>query len=434
MFIPPSPERRWTRGALCLALLLTGAGAALGSDAAPWPTWRGPLAIGVAPEGKPPTHWSETENVLWKRQLPGLGTSTPIVVGERIYVSTAVDTGRKAPTGSRSIYQFTLLALDLGSGETVWRKVAREEAPHEGTHPDGTFASCSPVSDGERVFAFFGSHGIYAYSLQGELLWSEDLGDMHTRNAFGEGASPALAGEVLVINWDHEGDSFVVGLDAATGDERWRQARDESTSWATPLVVEHAGRKQVITSATSKIRSYDAETGELLWYASGMTANAIPSPVHHDGIVYLASGFRGSSLMAVRLEGAEGDITDKPQVLFKLGRDTPYVPSPLFYRGIVYFLKSNSGILTAIDAKTGDRHYGPERISAVPNVYASPVAADGRIYLLGRDGGAAVLAAGPRLEVLAENQLEDRFDASPVVVGNSLILRGRRSLYRISEE
>jgi outer membrane protein assembly factor BamB len=420
--------------ALGLVAVLACASVASASDDAHWPSWRGPLGIGIAPEGSPPVRWSETENVAWKRQLPGLGTSTPIVVGDRVYVVSAIDTGEKTSDGDRNVFRFVLFALDLETGATVWERVAREAPPHEGTHPDGTYASCSPVSDGERIFAFFGSHGLYAYSPAGDLLWSKDLGDMRTRNGFGEGASPALAGDILVVNWDHEDDSFVVGLDAATGEERWRQAREEATSWSTPLVVEHAGRRQVITSATAKIRSYDAATGELLWHATGMTLNAIPTPVHDSGVVYLTSGFRGSSLMAVQLDGATGDITDKPQVLFKLDRDTPYVPSPLFYRGIVYFLKSNSGILTAIDAKTGVAHYGPERIAAVPNVYASPVAADGRIYLLGRDGGAAVIAAGPKLELLAESRLDDRFDASPVVVGDSLLLRGRKALYRIAAE
>jgi outer membrane protein assembly factor BamB len=417
----------WAAG---LGLAFVGVVAA--NDELRWPSWRGPLAIGVAPEGNPPLTWSEDRNVAWKRQLPGLGTSTPIVIGERIFVTTAVDTGT-AGEGGRNVHRFVLMALDLASGETLWERTAREAAPHEGTHQDGTYASCSPVSDGERVYAFFGSHGVYAYSLTGELVWSKDLGDMQTRLGFGEGASPALAGDTLVVNWDHQGSSFIVALDKHTGAERWRQAREEETSWSTPLVVPHDGRHQVITSATNLVRSYDLETGELIWQVSGMTLNAIPTPVHDGGIVYLTSGFRGNALLAVRLEGARGDITGAAQVLFKLDRDTPYVPSPLVYQGVLYFLKSNSGILTAIDASSGELLYGPERLDAVRNIYASPVAAAGRIYLVGRDGGAVVLGAGPKLEVLAESALDDHFDASPVVVGDRLILRGRSNLYCLQE-
>ncbi len=200
-----------------------------------------------------------------------------------------------------------------------------------------------------------------------------------------------------------------------------------------PLLVEHDGRTQVVTSATNKVRSYDAGTGEVLWETSGMTQNAIPTPVHQDGLVFLTSGFRGNALLAVRIAEAKGDIAGSPAIVWSRDRDTPYVPSPLLYGNELYLLKDRKGLISCFDSRTGELHYGPERLSDVPNVYASPMGADGRIYVAGREGTTAVLQSGPAFKVLATNVLEDGFDASPVAVGSELYLRGQRYLYRISE-
>jgi outer membrane protein assembly factor BamB len=435
---------RWPSRTAALFLSAIGLIAAGAAADDVWPSWRGPHDDGRAPAGDPPITWSETDNVRWKVAIPGLGTSTPVVWGNRIYLNTAIDTGEPGPSapaepaaeGGRgrggapsTVHRFVVMALDLDTGAVVWERTARAEQPHEGTHPDGTFASSSPVLDAERVYVSFGSHGIYAFTHDGEQVWERDLGDMTTRLGFGEGASPALADGLLVVTWDHEGESFIVALDAATGAERWRTARDEQTSWTTPLIVEHGERRQVVVSATNKVRSYDLATGELIWETAGMTLNTIPSPVTSDGVVYLMSGFRGNAAMAVDLARAKGDISGSDAILWSLDRDTPYVPSPLLYDGILYFLKSNNGLLTAVEAATGKVLYGPERLDAVRNIYASPVGVAGRVYLLGRDGGAVVLKHGPTLEVLAENGLDDAFDASPVVAGDRLLLRGRRHLY-----
>jgi outer membrane protein assembly factor BamB len=411
-----------------VVVALFSAASAQSSDRAQfWPQWRGPLFTGVAPQGNPPVEWSETTNVKWKVEIPGLGSGTPVVWGDTIYVTTAVPTG--AASGAQ---RFTLLAIGRKDGKTLWQKALREEVPHEGHHNTNTFASASALTDGEHVYAFFGSRGLYALDLKGNLKWEKDLGDMSIKMGFGEAASPALHGDRLVVNWDHEGESFIVALDKRTGKEIWRVPREEKTSWSTPLVVEHAGRAQVITSATSRVRSYDLATGELVWQASGMTANAIPTPVHADGIVYLTSGFRGNALLAVKLADAKGDITNTPAVIWRHDRDTPYVPSPLLYGDALYFLKSNSGVLSAFEAKTGKKLYGEQRLEGVPNVYASPVGAGGRIYVAGRDGAVAVVQQGPEFKLLATNRLDDGFDASPVAVGDELYLRGRKHLYRIS--
>ena len=411
-----------------IALLLSAPSAESADRDRFWPQWRGPLGTGAAaPDADPPTEWSETKNVKWKVEVPGLGSGTPVVWGDTIYVTTAVPTG--AASGP---HRFTLLAIGRKDGKTLWQKALREEVPHEGHHATNTFASASALTDGEHVYAFFGSRGLYALDLKGNVKWEKDLGDMNIKMGFGEAASPALHGDRLVVNWDHEGESFIVALDKRTGKEIWRVPREEKTSWSTPLVVEHAGRAQVITSATSRVRSYDLATGELVWQATGMTANAIPTPVHADGIVYLTSGFRGNALLAVKLADAKGDITNTPAVIWRYDRDTPYVPSPLLYGDALYFLKSNSGVLSAFEAKTGKKLYGEQRLEGVPNVYASPVGAGGRIYIAGRDGAVAVVQQGPEFKLLATNRLDDGFDASPVAVGDELYLRGRKHLYRIS--
>jgi outer membrane protein assembly factor BamB len=415
-----------------------------------WPQWRGPLANGVAPHARPPIEWSESKNVRWKVEIPGKGSATPVVWGDRIYVLTAVSGEKRAPApaapaeptaGGRrppntppdAVQKFTILALRRSDGKVLWERVLREELPHEGTHPTGTWASASAVTDGELVFAHFGSRGLYALDANGKVVWEKDLGDMKVKLAFGEGSSPALGGDRLFVQWDHEGDSFVVALDRKTGRELWRQKRDESTSWATPLVVEHGGRTQVVTSATNRVRSYDAANGDILWETPGMTQNAIPTPVHADGLVILTSGFRGNALLAVKLAEAKGDVGASPAVAWRLDRDTPYVPSPLLYGDELYFLKGNNGLLSCFNAKTGERLYGPERLEGVPNVYASLLGADGRVYVAGREGATAVVQRGPSFKVLATNTLDDGFDASPVAVDGELYLRGQRFLYRISE-
>ncbi|MCB1033879.1 MAG: PQQ-like beta-propeller repeat protein, partial [Acidobacteria bacterium] len=310
-----------------------------------WPQWRGPLGTGVAPEGNPPVEWSETKNLRFKVEIPGVGHASPIVWKDRIYLMTAVAAkqqkaepepaeGDRRSRGIQPTHtqRFVLLALDRATGEVVWERTAREALPHESTHLDGTWASASPITDGERIFAHFGSNGLYAYDLAGTLLWSKDLGEMQTRNGFGEGSSPALHGDTLVVNWDHEGDSFIVALDKRTGKELWRRQRPgEVTSWSTPLVVGKGPRPQVVVAATGKTRGYDLESGDVLWESGGMTVNTIPSPVEKDGTVYVMSGFRGNALQAIRLEGARGDLAGTPHITWSFDRDTPYVPSPLLY-------------------------------------------------------------------------------------------------------
>lgn len=432
-----------------LTVLLAGAGvaglggvpAARNADAERyWPQWRGPHATGVSKHATPPLEWSESRNIRWKVEIPGRGSGTPVVWGDRVFILSAIpaDEAAAAPVprgGTPGVHQYVVMALDRQTGKTVWQQVAREEAPHEGTHRQwGTYASSSAITDGEHVIASFESRGLYAYDMNGKLIWQRDFGDKHMRNQFGEGTTPVLHGNTLVVVWDHQGDSFIVALDKRTGEERWRAARDEIDSWATPLVVEHGGRAQVVTSGMKQVRSYDLETGALLWHGEGLTMNPIPSPVATaDGLVILTSGFRGNDLQAIRIADAKGDITGSPAIVWSLDRDTPYVPSPLLYDGILYLLKSNNGILSAFDAATGKPHYQLERLEATPNVFASPVAAAGRIYITGQQGTTVVLEAGPEFKVLATNVLEEGvFNASPALVEDTIFLRGSKYLYAIA--
>lgn len=411
-----------------------------------WPRWRGPLGTGESKTAKPPVEWSESKNVRWKVEIPGRGNGTPIVWGENVFVLTAEGFGEKVEgeeeegEGGRNRgvqptqkQRFTVLALRRKDGSVAWKDVAIEKLPHEGTHGDGTWASGSAVTDGERLFAYFGSSGLFAYTLEGKKLWEVQLGQMKTRNAFGEGSSPALHGDTIVVQWDHEGDDFIVALDAKTGKEKWREERDEPTTWATPLIVEVDGKPQVVASGTNAVRSYDLKTGEQLWHSDGLTVNAIPSPVQADGVAYLMSGFKGSKLLAIELSEAKGDLEDTEAVKWQLDRDTPYVPSPLLMNDRLYFLKVNTGVLSSFQASTGEPLFGPERLQAVENVYASPVGADGRVYFASRDGDIEVRTDDAECKVLATNKLDDKFDASPALVDGELYLRGARHLYCIAE-
>ena len=410
-----------------------------------WPQWRGPLSTGSAPQASPPARFGEKENLRWKVEVPGQGLASPIVWGQDIFLLTAVPAGGAAPAASEPAgggfpmvapiaHRFELIAFSRQDGAIRWRRTVGESTPHESHHLDGSWASASAVTDGKRIVAHFGSRGTAAYSLQGEKLWSVDLGDMATRHSFGEGSSPLLADDKVVILWDHQGDSFIVALDAASGKELWRKARPgEVTSWATPVLVEAGGRKQVVVPATGKTRGYDLATGEEIWWISGMTTNVVPSAVAEDGLAIVMSGFRGNMLQAIDLAAAKGEVTGPPALRYVYERDTPYVPSPLLHEGHLYFLKHNSAILSVLDAKTGKVHYKEQRLPELANVYAAPVAAAGRIYVVGRDGNIAVFRHGAAFEHLASIKLDDRFDSSPALAGKDLILRGHRYLYLFAE-
>ncbi len=450
---------------LALTLVLSGTWGAVAGATEPeamnyWPAWRGPLANGVAPHGHPPTEWSETKNIRWKVELPGPGHASPIVWGDRIYVLATIKTDKlgtstktppassleeQAPQQDRHrrgppraekpthLHQFAVLALDRKTGKSIWQTVVREEVPHEPGHLTASQASASPVTDGEHIFAFFGSRGLYCLDRNGTVKWEKDFGEMRTRNEFGEGSSPVLHGGTIVINWDHEGDSFIVALDKRTGEQRWKVPRDEPTSWSTPLVIDDGGRPLVVVSATNRVRAYDLKTGEVVWECGGLGLNCIPTPVTDSGLIYVMSGYREAAGMAIRYAGARGDLTGSDAVVWRIDGGTSYVPSPLLYDGKLFFVDRFRAMLMSYDLKTGQPHWPPQRLEGLGNIYASPVGADGRVYLMDRDGNSMVIRQQQKFEVLAQNKLDDTFDASPAIAGDELFLRGHKFLYCVAE-
>ena len=412
-----------------------------------WPQWRGPLATGVAPHADPPLHWSEKKNIRWKITLPGKGHSTPIVFGDRVFLTAAVPVGDAqkpvydtAPGTHDNVpvthhHQFVVLAVSRRNGEILWQKIVREEFPLEGGHETGSLASNSPATDGERLYVFFGSRGLYCLDFAGEIKWQKDFGRMQTLHAHGEGSSPVLHGDTLIVCWDHEGDSALYALDKHTGKERWKVARDEKTSWSTPLVVEHEGKPQVIISATKRVRSYDLKTGTLLWECAGLSRNVVSSPVAGHGMVFAGNSYDWQAMLAIRLAGAKGDITDTAQVAWKLNRLTPYVSSPLLYDDTLYFLRHNQNILSRLEPMTGKPRGEPLRLEGIRDfIFASPVGAAGRIYVTSRDGLTVVLRHNRDNAPLALNRLDDVFSASPALADKELYLRGERFLYCIAQE
>lgn len=409
-----------------------------------WPYWRGPAADGMA-VGDAPVRWSATENVRWKTDIPGLGHSSPVVWGDFVFVTTAVRTGTqpaaaaatpsgRGPGGAGPLveHSFDVICLDRRTGAIVWQRTATKAVPHEGGHNTyGSFASNSPVTDGTHLFAFFGSRGMYCYDLKGNLVWQRDFGvQMRMRMAFGEGMAPVLAGNRLILVFDHEGDSFIVTLDKRTGKELWRANRDEISNWAAPLVVEHGGRTQVVVSGTRRVRSYDLESGRLIWECGGLGSNPIPQPVRLGDLVLVMTGHRDPNLMAIRL-GREGDLTGTDAIVWSQTRGNSYTPSPVLHDNKLYVLTDN-GMISCYNARTGEAYYHQVRLPKAYNFKSSPVGADGRLYLASENEDVIVLKMGETFEVLATNTMTDQvFIATPAVSGGEIFLRSKTTLYCI---
>ena len=451
-------------------------------DAQDWASWRGPENDGMA-RGDAPVGWNESANVKWEVAIPGRGNSSPVVWGNQIFVTSAVQigspnaSGRSTPTSTRPVgnptaghpdggtqsgrgaagihsgggqpfrdggrfphgnfgpqvaHRFLLLSIDKSTGRVLWERTAIETTPHEGFHQQyGSFASHSPVTDGEHVFAYFGSRGVYCYDLSGNLIWNKNLGQMNKILQFGEGTPIVLHDDRVIIKLDHEGESFIVALNKATGDELWRTARNEITSWSPPLVVDHGGRKQVVVAATQKVRSYDFETGDVIWEVAGLGRNQIPAPVHQDDLVYVMSGFIAPKLMAIRLGGL-GDLTGTDAIVWSNTQANAYTPSPVLFDNQLYVLTDN-GILTNFNATTGEVHYR-QRLPGAANFKASPVGVNGKLYLSSEEGNVFVVKMGFEFELLATNTLDDAIlIATPAIAGGEIFLRSQNSLYRISD-
>ena len=431
------------------AALLLAIGTTTASAAGEWPSWRGPSGNGVAADGaKPPTEWAETKNVRWKAEIPGLGHSSPVVWGERVFITSAIPFGEavsppvrdNAPGSHDNLpvaqhHRFVALCYDRASGKLLWETKCHETFPHEGGHVSGSLASASPVTDGKILIAFFGSHGLFAIeAASGKILWKRQLGKMATKHAHGEGSSPALHGDTVIVNWDHEKESALYAFDKNNGRQLWKVERDEVTSWSSPLIVEHGGKPQVIVSASQRVRGYDLASGKVIWECGGMSRNVVASPVSADGMVYLGCSYDKRAMIAINLDGAKGDITDSDKVVWSTNKRTPYVPSPLLYDDTLYYLSHYQGILSVTHAKSGETKAGPFRVDALRNIYASPVAANGHIYITSREGLTVVISHTDEPEPVAVNKLDDQISASLAIAGDALFIRGEKHLYSIAEE
>ena len=428
---------------LSLMCILTSSVTSQDQQLANWPQWRGPHSTGAA-DGQPPIEWSETKNVQWKLAIPGKGHSTPVVWKNHLFITTALDIGeailprRSGRPGAHDNLAVThkqryiAMAIDRKKGKVLWNTTVNEKIPLEGGHDSASLASHSPATDGKYLYAFFGSAGLYCLDFHGKIMWQKNFGHMHSKHGHGEGSSPVLFQDKLFINWDHEGQSFLVALNCQSGKEIWRVNRSEVTSWATPLIINYASQQQLVVCGSNRVRAYNLETGKVIWECGGLSNNIVATPVFSNGILIAGSSYEKRAMLAIKIAGAKGDITNSDQVLWERFRGTPYVPSPLLVRGHIFFLAHYQGILSRVDIQTGEDSGGPFRLGGIRNVYASPISANGNIYVTDLDGATIVIEDSNVPNVIAYNRLDDRFAASPIAVNDELFLRGAKFLYCIA--
>ena len=411
-----------------------------------WSQWRGPEGLGIAGDARVPLEWSPTKNVLWSAAIPGRGHSSPVVWGDRIFLTTAIEgelvPGAKAvkhimegqefqhPDGVGADHEQTLevLAIDARSGRVLWERTAWRGTPYDTRHKRGSYASPTPVTDGTLVYAYFGSEGLYVYDFEGRLKWSWKTGGIASFGV-GVGTSPVLYDKLVILQCDEDNGekSFIVGLDRKTGREVWRARRNVEVSWATPILVTSGGRRELVTAGTEAIIGYDPATGRELWHLKGLDSNAVPSPVAGEDVVVLSAGYPAKIAVAVR-PGGSGDVSDR--VLWRYDKGTAYVPSPILVDGLLY-LVTDKGLVSCLDAKTGKVYYEGGRPPTGSSFMASPVAVAGHLLLSSLDGDTIVLKAGTMHEVVRANPLGEPIAASPAVAGGRIYIRGEHHLFAI---
>lgn len=431
--------------------------AAASVSAQNWPSFRGPGASGVA-EGAPTAiKWDVTtgENILWRTPVAGVAVSSPIVWGDRVFVSTAVSSDASAgirtglygdvePAKDMSRHTWKLVALDKRTGKVLWERVAHEGIPKTKRHPKSSQASATPVTDGRHVVASFGSEGLYTYDVDGKLLWKRDLGVLNAGwfydpdYEWGIGSSPIIWKNLVVVQCDIQKSSFIAAFEVATGAPVWRTSREEIPSWSTPAVVETSGRAELITQATTFTRGYDPASGKELWRLSGNSEITIPTPIAGPGFVIVTNGYRGVQPIHAIKPGASGDIPVKdgqasgPFIAWSTNRGGPYIPTPIIYGDLLYVLQIN-GVLVAYDIHTGARVY-QERLGGGGSFSASPVASGGKIYFTSEDGDVYVVKAGAKYELLATNRVGQVVMATPAISDGTIIIRGLKDVFAIRQK
>jgi outer membrane protein assembly factor BamB len=426
-----------------------------------WPSFRGADAAGVA-RARLPELWNDDpaagapKNIRWKTPIPGLGHSSPIVWGDRLFVATAVRTDGEAPLkvglyGSGAAadddteQRWAVYCLDRSSGKILWERTSRQGTPRSRRHPKATHANTTLATDGARVVAFFGSEGLYAYDFKGALLWQKDLGVLDsgpqkTDLQWGHASSPVISGSTLLLQCDQKKGSFLAALSIEDGKELWRADRDgvSGQSWATPTVVSSGGRTQVVCNGWPFIASYELSTGKELWRLRSGGDIPVPAPVFAEGLIFVTNAHGGQApLYAVR-PGASGDIslrdgqTSNEGVAWSEPRNGAYLQTPVVIQGLLYSC-SDGGVLKVYDARTGESKYAQRLGSGKTGFTASPVAAGDRTYFVGEEGEVLVIRAGPRFDLIASNRLGDLVLASPAIASDTIYIRTRRSIVAVGD-
>ena len=390
-----------------------------GEGAKYWPRWRGPSGQGVVAGTGYPDTWSPTQNVAWKTAVPGNGNSSPIVWGDRIFVTTAYEGGRK----------LSLLAFRRSDGRTMWEAAVPAGRTDSGAHYKNGHASATPATDGERVYASFGARGLFAFDFNGKVVWQRDLGAMEAYH--GTAGSPLLYRDRIILYQDQYSGSFIAAFDTRTGRELWRTRRAASVGWGTPIAIHAAGRDEIIVNSQQWVHSYDPATGKELWRCSGTTYEVIPTPVVGYGLVFCSSGRAGPTL-AIK-PGGSGDVT-RTHLAWESPRGSPFVPSPILYDEQLYMVNDMASIVTSLNASTGKPMWqGRLGVAQREGFSASPVAVDGKIFFTNDDGETFVLKAGPAFEILRTNRLGETILASPALVDGRWYIRTAGNLYAIGK-
>jgi outer membrane protein assembly factor BamB len=420
------------------------------SDESNWPQWRGPGAAGVSKDENFPTEWSTTKNVLWRTAIPGLGHSSPIVWEDRIFLTSSLD-GEIVPghsavkhyrngeeyvhpdaTGAERSHTLLVLCIDRKTGDILWQREAYEGTVYDDHHRRNTYASGTPVTDGKVVYAFFDAEGLYCYDFEGELVWKKSLGPI-AKGGMGYGMSPVLYENLIILQCDQEyGEgSFIAALDRRTGETVWRVPRSHRRSWATPLLAHTNGHAELVASGAESVIAYDPTNGEELWRCRGVISHPIPSPVSAFGMVFLSAGSGAKHAFAVRL-GGSGGLNGTSHIAWEYNKGTSYVASPIVYGNYIYLL-TNAGLVTCIEARTGEVVYADGRVPTATTFRSSPVAFDDKILLSSEDGDTFILKAGPKHEILGTNSIGEPIWASPALSRGQIFIRGQKHLYCIAK-